>query len=106
MEANPWDSAVVTRLGEGRYSATISPSWNLAVAAQGGVVAAIAARAMEAELGTGQSLRSFHGVWGDARHLELGVAESGALPPEGGERGESGIGANCANARLHLLSPR
>jgi hypothetical protein len=48
---------VVTRVGEGRYSATISPSWNLAVAAQGGVVAAIAARAMEAELGTGQSLR-------------------------------------------------
>jgi acyl-CoA thioesterase len=35
----------------------------LAVAPQGGVVAAIAARAMEAELGTGQSLRSFHGVF-------------------------------------------
>jgi hypothetical protein len=61
--ANPWESTVVTRVGEGRYSATISPSWNLAVAAQGGVVAAIAARAMEAELGTGQLLRSFHGVF-------------------------------------------
>src|SRR5271165_2450488 len=40
--------------------------------------------------------------WGHARHLELGVAESGALPPEGGERCESGISANRANARLHL----
>lgn len=33
------------------------------MAPQGGVVAAIAARAMEAELGTGQLLRSFHGVF-------------------------------------------
>ena len=33
------------------------------MAPQGGVVAAIAARAMEAELGTGQMLRSFHGVF-------------------------------------------
>jgi len=60
---NPWESTFVTRAGEGRYSATISPSWNLALAPQGGVVAAIAARAMEAELGTGQLLRSFHGVF-------------------------------------------
>src|SRR5271165_2525753 len=71
--ANPWESTVVTRVGEGRYSATISPSWNLAVAAQGGVVAAIAARAMEAELGTGQSLRSFHGVF--ARPVPVGPVE-------------------------------
>jgi len=33
------------------------------MAPQGGVVAAIAARAMEAELATGQSLRSFHGIF-------------------------------------------
>ena len=53
----------MTRVGEGVYSAMISPAWSLAVAPQGGVVAAIAARAMEAELGVGQSLRSFHGVF-------------------------------------------
>ena len=60
---NPWESTFVTRGGDGRYSATISPDWSLAVAPQGGVVAAIAARAMKAELGTGQLLRSFHGVF-------------------------------------------
>jgi len=79
---NPWDSTVVTRVGEGRYSATISPSWNLAVAAQGGVVAAIAARAMEAELSTGQSLRSFHGLFASPVpvgpvEVEVGVVRSG-----------------------------
>jgi acyl-CoA thioesterase len=52
----------VSRVGEGRYSATIAPAWSLMVP-QGGVIAAIAARAMAAELGTGQPLRSFHGVF-------------------------------------------
>lgn len=50
-------------MSDGIYSATIAPAWHLAMAPQGGVVAAIAARAMEAELATGQSLRSFHGVF-------------------------------------------
>jgi acyl-CoA thioesterase len=45
------------------YSATISSAWSLMVAPQGGVVAAIAARAMAEELGGDQSLRSFHGVF-------------------------------------------
>ena len=63
MGDNPWESTFVTGAGAGRYSATISPSWSLLVAPQGGVVAAIAARAMEEELGTGQLLRSFHGVF-------------------------------------------
>ena len=63
MAGNPWESTFVTRTSDARYSATISPAWSLAVAPQGGVVAAIAARAMEAELGTGQLLRSFHGVF-------------------------------------------
>ena len=72
----------MTRGDEGRYSATISSSWNLAVAAQGGVVAAIAARAMEAELGTGQWLRSFHGVFASPVpvgpvEVEVGVIRSG-----------------------------
>ena len=73
---------MVTHVGDGRYSATISPSWNLAVAAQGGVAAAIAARAMEAELGTGQSLRSIHGVFASPVpvgpvEVEVGVIRSG-----------------------------
>jgi acyl-CoA thioesterase len=63
VEVNPWESTVVTRVRDGIYSATIAPAWHLAMAPQGGVVAAIAARAMEAELATGQSLRSFHGVF-------------------------------------------
>ncbi len=43
------------------------------MAPQGGVVAAIAARAMEAELGTGQLLRSFHGVF--ASPIPVGAVE-------------------------------
>ena len=50
-------------IGNGRYTATISPAWNLAIAPQGGVVASIAARAMEAEINTKQPLRSLHGVF-------------------------------------------
>ena len=63
MGTSAWESTFVTRVRDGCYAATISPAWNLAVAPQGGVVAAIAARAMQAELGTGQVLRSFHGVF-------------------------------------------
>lgn len=58
-----WDSTRVEPAGDRRYAATIGPEWQLAMVPQGGVLAAIAARAMEAELGTGQSLRSFHGVF-------------------------------------------
>jgi acyl-CoA thioesterase len=60
-------------VSDGHYSATISPEWSLAMAPQGGVVAAIAARAMEAELATGQSLRSFHGVF--ASPVPVGAVE-------------------------------
>jgi acyl-CoA thioesterase len=61
--ADPWDSTRVSPAGDGRYSATIAPAWSLAMVPQGGVVAAIAARAMASELDTGQPLRSFHGVF-------------------------------------------
>lgn len=65
MTANsdPWTSTRVARVGPGRYSASIGPSWMLAMVPQGGVLAAIAARAMAAELDTDQPLRSFHGVF-------------------------------------------
>ena len=71
--SNPWGSTWVSALGDGRYSGAIAPAWNLAMAPQGGVVAAIAARAMEAELGTGQLLRSFHGVF--AAPVSVGPVE-------------------------------
>lgn len=66
--ADPWDSTVVTAEGGGVYSAVIGPRWVLARVPQGGVVAAIAARAMAAELGTAgeaQSLRSLHGIFAE-----------------------------------------
>ena len=58
----------MTSVGAGRYTATIGTEWVLAMAPQGGVVAALAARAMEAELGiepsaAGMELRSIHGVF-------------------------------------------
>ena len=58
-----WDSTSIESHGQGCYTATIDPMWDLAMVPQGGVLAAIAARAMEAELGTGQLLRSIHGVF-------------------------------------------
>jgi hypothetical protein len=48
----------VTRMGEGRYEATLSDAWNLRPLPQGGIVTALAARAMSEELGdAGQRLR-------------------------------------------------
>jgi acyl-CoA thioesterase len=45
--------------GDGRYTTSISPTWQLAVVPQGGIVAAIAVRAMQRELGVPeQSLRT------------------------------------------------
>src|SRR5262245_3204367 len=61
--SDPWASTYVSRVEKGRYAATIAPAWSLAMVPQGGVLAAIAARAMAAELDTGQQLRSFHGVF-------------------------------------------
>jgi acyl-CoA thioesterase len=82
VRTNPWESTSVTRVRDRIYCATISDAWSLAVAPQGGVVAAIAARAMEAELGTDQSLRSFHGVFASpvpvgAVEIEVHVIRSG-----------------------------
>lgn len=58
-----WRSSAVTPLGDGRYQATIGPEWVLAMVPQGGLIAAVAARAMAAELQTDQPLRSIHGVF-------------------------------------------
>ncbi len=80
MKGNdPWDATVVTPVGRGCYTATIGPEWVLAMVPQGGLLAAIAARALAVELhvdgadtarpvdGTtptpAQPLRSIHGVF-------------------------------------------
>lgn len=58
---------------DGRYTATISDVWDLAVVPQGGVIAATAVRAMEAELGDPtQSLRTLSVMF-------AGQVASGAL---------------------------
>lgn len=59
----PWASTQVRAAGPGRFTAEVSAVWDLAVVPQGGVIAAIAARAMEAALDNGQHLRSIHGVF-------------------------------------------
>src|SRR5687767_13409797 len=46
-----WADLDVREVGEGRFATSVSGSWQLMVAPQGGVVAAIAVRAMERVLG-------------------------------------------------------
>lgn len=59
---NPFlDTTQVVARGEGRYDAVVDPRWNLRPLPQGGIVTALAVRAMEAELGRGdQRLRTLH----------------------------------------------
>ncbi|HEV7524372.1 MAG TPA: thioesterase family protein, partial [Acidimicrobiia bacterium] len=60
----------VERTGPGRFTADLGEHWNCPIAPQGGIVAATAARAMEAELGEPtQTLRSMNAVFaGQVRH--------------------------------------
>lgn len=55
------EDTAVHRIGPGEYRATLSERWNLVPLPQGGVITAVAARAMAAELDdAGQRLRSLH----------------------------------------------
>lgn len=55
------DSTQVRPADHGRYAATVDPRWNLRPLPQGGVVTALALRAMEAELDDpNQPLRTLH----------------------------------------------
>jgi acyl-CoA thioesterase len=74
MSAGAWDSTVVEAMGDGRYRAVIGEEWVLALVPQGGLIAAIAARAMTAELGTDLPLRAIHGVF--ARPVPAGPVEA------------------------------
>lgn len=102
----PWTSTAVTRVDDGRYAADIAPAWQLAMVPQGGVLAAIAARAMTTELGTGQPLRSFHGVFASPVpvgevHVDVAVLRAGrsisqvaaTVHPVGASAGFSAIAA-------------
>lgn len=70
-EAPHWDSTLVVAEGDGRYRGEIGVAWSLIAHPLGGIPAALAARAMAAELtegdpdhaSDGQSLRSLHGVF-------------------------------------------
>ena len=48
MGRRAWESTEVEALGDGAYRATIGPEWVLAMVPQGGVLAAVGARAMAA----------------------------------------------------------
>jgi acyl-CoA thioesterase len=63
--ASPFtESTSVQPRGAGRYVANVHESWNLRPLPQGGVVSALAVRAMEAELGdAGQRPRTLHTVF-------------------------------------------
>lgn len=74
MGAGSWESTTVESIGDGRYRAVIGPEWVLAMVPQGGLIAAIAARAMTAELGTDLPLRAIHGVF--ARPVPAGPVEA------------------------------
>ena len=66
MGTSGWEDLAVTPVGQesGRYTATIDDRWMLLVVPQGGVVAAVAARAMATALDdAGQSLRSLTAVF-------------------------------------------
>ena len=52
LVGNPFfDATAVQKVGDGRYVADLDDRWNLRPLPQGGIVTAIAVRAMEAELG-------------------------------------------------------
>ncbi len=71
-----WEDLDLVEAGDGRFTTTISDPWRLAVAPQGGVVAAIAVRAMERLLvHPEQTLRTFTAMF-------AGVVQGGPVEVE------------------------
>lgn len=68
-------ATTVAAVAPGRYAGALDESWNLRPLPQGGIVTAIALRAMEAELGQPtQTLRTLHTTFvGQVAHGELEV---------------------------------
>jgi hypothetical protein len=78
-----WDDLDLTPVSDDRFTTTISDPWQLAVVPQGGIVAAVAAKAMALALGSStQSLRSFSAVFAGRVacgpvEVEVGVLRQG-----------------------------
>ncbi len=73
---NPFATATtVDRVSDGRYGAFLDESWNLRPLPQGGVVAAVALRAMDDALGaSAQTLRTMHTLFvGQVKDGELEI---------------------------------
>ena len=71
-----WEDLELVEVGDERYTTTISDPWKLAVAPQGGIVAAIAVRAMERALGhPEQTLRTLTAMF-------AGVVQGGPVDVE------------------------
>jgi acyl-CoA thioesterase len=69
-----WEDLDLVEVGDGRFTTTISDCWQLAVAPQGGIVAAIATRAMERVLGhPEQTLRTITAMF--AGKVDVGEVE-------------------------------
>lgn len=103
MGRRAWDSTAVTGDGPGRYRAHVGEEWVLAMVPQGGVLAAVAARAMAAELDTHLPLRSLHVVFAspvpagevviEATALRRGRSVSQASATVTGPGADSGLSA-------------
>jgi acyl-CoA thioesterase len=69
-----WEDLELTEVGEARFTTSISDTWMLAVAPQGGIVAAVAVRAMERVLGhPEQTLRTMTAMF--AGQVAVGPVE-------------------------------
>jgi acyl-CoA thioesterase len=69
-----WEDLELTEAGDGRFTTSISETWMLAVAPQGGIVAAVAVRAMERVLGhPEQTLRTMTAMF--AGQVAVGPVE-------------------------------
>jgi acyl-CoA thioesterase len=67
--AGAWADLELTEAGAGRFAAKIGPQWQLAVAPQGGIVVAIAVRAMARALGRPeQTLRTITAMFAGRVH--------------------------------------
>lgn len=71
-----WEDLELSRLdgSDGRFTTSISPTWQLAIVPQGGIVAALAVRAMERVLGdSSQALRTMTAMF--AGQVACGAVE-------------------------------
>jgi acyl-CoA thioesterase len=103
----PFDEATtVVAAGDGRYTATLDEAWNLRPLPQGGIVTAIALRAMGEELGhPTQRLRTMHTTFvGQVPHGELEVDVEVLRRGRSMSHARAEIRAAGAGGRGHLVT--